>query len=631
MPLKKNFRNTIRSDWFLSLILLAIFLVVMGYKYNWDDQHLEIPLLKSLIDPNLYPGDYYVQSLKNNFTSYFYIILSRIITVGQIPAAYFILYLFSRYFLLFWTFKLWKFVAQEKSAAFICTAIFIFFGHTPEFLYRTFSHQEFSFAFIPAGIYFLFRERFILASGILGFATNFHALYSFFPMFYLLVYLGLNTKRHGWLILLKSCLSYFLFALPILIWILNKSLPHYIAGGNTISPSQWIPLYKLGCPQNFIFDGMTLGHLFANPKEWFFATQKYWFFLFLLILNFSHNEEFRRERKVAAVLIGALALMAISYFFTYIQPSRFIIDLNFVRNIQFLNFIFMGYSSLFFIRLIKSEKPFNAYCILIMFIFFSFSDTIAILAAILLTIFLFAKKLLSRIKKERAAEIALKIIGCVCCAILIFILKERLAGNGARAFYLTIALILILPAIFYGINSFLTRKLKKELLSSAQLFIILPLIILLVYFGYRHHRYVTIEKQGTGFWQLQRDWEDVQRHVQTDTPKDAVILAPIDMEMGGFRILSERTLICCERDCGIVGFDYHAAEEWRRRRDDVSAFRVLIKDDIRSALTNAIVRYQATHIIFTSYSQPKEKQGVLQKIYANNSFALYKIAVSGPR
>ena len=75
----KKLRHSFQSPWVLAVLLLSIFLLTTGYKLGWDDQHLEIPLLKSLIDPSLYPGDYYVQSLKRNFSSYFYPVLARLI------------------------------------------------------------------------------------------------------------------------------------------------------------------------------------------------------------------------------------------------------------------------------------------------------------------------------------------------------------------------------------------------------------------------------------------------------------------------------------------------------------------------------------------------------------------------
>jgi len=108
MKLRKNIIRFLRSDWGAALVLLLVFLITRGYLYGWDDQHLEIPLLKSLVDNGLYQHDYYVQSLKQNFTSYFYPLLARLITIESIPIVYFLLFLISRYFLFFWTYKLWR-------------------------------------------------------------------------------------------------------------------------------------------------------------------------------------------------------------------------------------------------------------------------------------------------------------------------------------------------------------------------------------------------------------------------------------------------------------------------------------------------------------------------------------------
>ena len=111
---KEKSARILSNDWMIGLLLLGVFLSTNGYMYAWDDQHLEIPLLKSLIDPQLYPDDYYVDGLKRNFPSLFYSILSKFITTDQVQGAYLILYLLSRYFLFFWTYKLWGFISNNK-------------------------------------------------------------------------------------------------------------------------------------------------------------------------------------------------------------------------------------------------------------------------------------------------------------------------------------------------------------------------------------------------------------------------------------------------------------------------------------------------------------------------------------
>ena len=96
------------------------------------------------------------------------------------------------------------------------------------------------------------------------------------------------------------------------------------------------------------------------------------------------------------------------------------------------------------------------------------------------------------------------------------------------------------------------------------------------------------------------------------------------MEMGGFRIHSERKVLVCYRDCGIVGFDYLAALEWKKRIKDVEAFKVFIDKPISEAIVNAITKYKVNYIVFMKYAAPPDNQ-IIKKIYQNEVFVLYKV------
>src|SRR3954465_13480102 len=94
---KDRLKSLFSNDFFAAAVFLIAYLCTNSYIYAWDDQHLEIPLLKHLIDPALYKGDYYVEGLARNFSSYLYPILAKFLSINQIPAAYLILFLISRY------------------------------------------------------------------------------------------------------------------------------------------------------------------------------------------------------------------------------------------------------------------------------------------------------------------------------------------------------------------------------------------------------------------------------------------------------------------------------------------------------------------------------------------------------
>jgi len=622
MTFKNKIRQWAQNDWLMALLLLLIFLFIKGYKYNWDDQHLEIPLLKSLIDKTLYRGDYYVESLKLNLVTYFYPLLAHLITLKQIPLSYFILYLISKYFLFLWAYKLWSFIAKEKSTAFLCVLVFISFGRVPEFLYRTFSHQEFTLAIVFAGLYCFYRERFVLASATLGAASNFHFLYSLFPMIYLGAYLLLDLKKHGLKTLWKSLITFFIFALPILIWIAKRNLPSYF-DDQIHAPIDWISLYKIACPQNFLFFGITFKYMLTNFKAWFAVTQGYILLLALYILNVAHNEKFKTDKKIHSISLAIFLLLAVTYFFTYLKPHRLIIDLNLVRNTQFLFFLLMGYTTILVVRLFDTEEISLSYAVAIMFGLLVLNDSLAILAVAFLTLLLLLKRL-RLIDKSGLRRILGTAIGG--CLFIFAVMIGWLIFNAQRLAQGVSIIVLVTASCVYLFLRF--RKPQKHILLLQRLFIVIPLIMLFLYYGHYRFNRVTLEKKGGGFWKLQRDWEDMQRFVQAHTPRDARLLVPHDMEMGGFRILSERTIVCCYRDCGIIGFDYQAAVEWLKRWRDIEPFKISLEGDINDSVAKAILKYKVNYIVFMRYYAPKDEAShSLEKVYENGSFSLFKLRV----
>lgn len=626
MTFKNKIQQQLSRDWFIALILTALFLILKGYKFGWDDQHLEIPLLKSLIDKDLYRGDYYVEALKTSFVSYFYIILSHLITVKQVSAAYLTLYVITKYFLLLWVYKLWRLISGQKSIAFLCTMAFMSFGRVPEFIYRTFSHQEFTLAIVFAGIYYFYKERFILSAMLWGIAANLHFLYALFPVVYQGTYLLFNAKKHGHKKHLKSSLVFLTFALPVLVWMIKKSLPAYFTPTSSAEPISWKSLYKLACPQNFIFYGLSLKYIFINFKTWWGIGEEYVLLIALYFLNTLHHEDFKKNFKNHATVIAAVGMLIFTYIFTYVRPTRFVLDLNLVRNTQYLFFFFTGYTTILVIKSLDRERLVICAGITIMYCHLVLGDTLAILSALAIMTLLSFKNL----PMDKTASIkryARLLLLCVLLVIVAAMSRQILKSNQIVKIVSLVSL--ILTSTIYLFNRL--NKMTKYTQLFRRLFIILPLVVLVGYYTYYHFDRINVETKGGGFWKLQRDWEDMQRYVQTNTPKDASLLVPNDMEMGGFRIQSERKIVCCYRDCGIVGFNYDAAVQWLIRLHDIEPFKVIIESDFQPAIVRAIVKYKVNYIVFMRYSLPQgELPKVYQKIYENDSFTLVKILSNNP-
>ena len=176
--------------------------------------------------------------------------------------------------------------------------------------------------------------------------------------------------------------------------------------------------------------------------------------------------------------------------------------------------------------------------------------------------------------------------------------------------------------VYLFLSNFPLKTFPKEKIKV--LYIFIPIFIAFTYLIKYHCDYLNVRANGGGFWQLQRNWEDMQRYAQKNTSKNSLFMVPHNMEMGGFRIFSERKLLMCYRDCGIIGFDYKAALEWQKRLADIDAFRVFITKPIGSALINALTKYKVDYIVFMRYAAPPDNE-VIKRIYGNDVFVLYQV------
>ncbi len=603
-------KRFLKSDWFLAALFLAAFLLTNRYIYGWDDQHLEIPLLKHLIDPQLYQGDYYVESLKANFTSFLYPLLARVLKIEWIPSTYLILYLVARYFLFFFIFRLWHTISQSRWIATLCTLGLFLLIRPEEFIYRTFSHQEFSYIFVFSGLLYFFRSRYCLAALLFGLGANIHALYCLFPMMYLGVYLLIFHKERKWELIFKSAGIFILAASPFLIWTVGRAMT-IRAGHPPGYYDSWIEMYHLSCPQNFIFGTKSLADACTNLKVFFTDTRQYFFVGALYLFNLRFNDAARKEPRLHAIAITTFLFIFINFCFTYIWPSHFVLDLNLVRNEQFLLFFLGGYS----IILVCRQGAVSIYYAVLfsLFSFFLSGKSLPDVGIILLfaTIFELLRRKLSSIPLI-FLFLSLSMLSLYAAGVVEYP-PHRLLKLG-----ITMAIIASGVFIFFiARNDFLKSAGHKIVITAA-------LLSGFINFCYLHYTYIKITREGQGFWQLQRNWEDMQHFVKSHTPKDALILAPNDMEMGGFRIHSNRRVLVCYRDCGIVGFDYGATKEWQQRMTDIDAFKVFIKEPFTTALISAILKYNVNYVVFMKYASPPDND-LLKKLYENEVFSFYQV------
>ena len=430
-------------------------------------------------------------------------------------------------------------------------------------------------------------------------------------MAYLGLYLLLNIRKYSWKLLLKSSLAFLLPASPVIIWAMLKRFGNPVTP-EALAPEHWIPLYYIACPQNFLFDKIPLQHLFHDLRIFLSATQNYWVIIFLCLLNFLHNDQFKKDKKAHAIVLGAGAMFIISFIFSYIFPIRSIVDLNLIRNAQFLLFLLMGYTTTLVLKIVDNEKLLVAVFFSMLFALISLGEVVVGLAILFMTLLLFLK---NNIKA---------LLGGM--GVFVFALFFTIRSLGLKFFSPVESL--GLSALFLtGFLVMRSSKAANPVLRNKKILVLIPLIVMTFHFLALHHLYNKAVKNGLGYWKIQNDWEDMQRYAKAHTPKNAMILIPNDMEMGGFRILSERKVLVCYRDCGIIGFDLNAALEWVQRLSDIRPFKVFLTpgENINSAVLTAIFKYKADYIVFMNYYSPPDNIEGFKKMYKNGSFSLFQI------
>ena len=610
----------LRNNFFIAFVLLVMYLLTNSYIYGWDDQHLEIPILKHFIDPSLYKGDYYVESLVKYFTCWMYPLLAKFITIQQVPTAYLVIFLISRYFMFYWVYRLWLLISGSCFAAMSATLMFFLLGRTEEFLYRSLCHEEFSFIFMFAGLYFFYRQRYLLAALIFGVGVDFHAIYNLFPMLYMAAFLFFCHRQRFKMVFLTS-ICFVLTALPFLCWQIPISLSREVA--HPVSAHEWIPLYLLSCPQNLLFGETPLKDVLGNPHIWWDKSAQYLLLTGLFLFHLVFNPTFRKDHKVHAIVGVSWALIGVIYFFDYIQPSRFVVDLNLIRVEQFVRFFMMGYTTIWAVQQVELQRPWLALAAALVMMAIGVSDLTA-LCCLTLTAMMFSIN--EAVKSPKSWKTAFAIVFCLAALPLIHTIIGELKSFPYMPFlwkkfmWPTAGMVMVFVLLLF----------KPQYLWVRRLLIIIPLAASFISFCFYHYNYLQVKDHGTGFWQLQRNWEDMQRYVRDHTPKNALLLTPYNMDMGGFRIHSERKVLVCYRDCGIIGFDYPAALEWQRRIKDIEDFKVYTNKPVDRAVLTAIIKYKVDYIVFMNYYAPKQDNAILKKLYQNEVFSLFQVLIKVP-
>ena len=309
--------------------------------------------------------------------------------------------------------------------------------------------------------------------------------------------------------------------------------------------------------------------------------------------------------------------------FSYIYPSRFVLDLNLIRVEQYLRFFLMGYTTLLIVGKLRDSAD-RLEVLLYGLLWISLlgaTEMIHLAALALVVAFIQAHRLIRQVPTHKVEKILTAVVALAALLLAYLLIMDFKADDYIPALWLKLRFTLLAFVVFIGLLFYKDK-------SKIRMFLIcLPLLAGFIQYCIYHYHYVQYSKTGNGFWQMQRNWGDMQNYVRQHTPKDALILTPYDTDEGGFRIGSERKVLVCYRDCGIIGFDYKATVEWHKRIQDVIEFKMLTQHPVDRAVLTAILKYKVDYIVFMNYYAPKGIDSVLKKIYENEVFSLFKVVM----
>jgi hypothetical protein len=334
------------SNWKLTLATYAFVLVgallVYGYQFPSENNYVEVPGVLSLLDPELYKNDFYVQEMiKFNPRFYYHNLIYFTAKLGLSLSHTYFLY----YFLAFSSFVIGLYaLGQLFGRSRLSATVLVFLGLVAGNgtigyvdLFRTEPIPAiFAMGFAIWGIYFSFRQKWILGYLLFGVACLLQFLVGILPGTLMAPVLILEAKK-------KNALR-------------SIVLPFLILG--TMASLVYVPMVITGHTGVGTLDSAEFVYIYGNvrhPHHIIFSTFGWekWINIILFMLGgflcILTAESLSSEEKVKlSLVIGASAFaLLLGYVLVEVYPIAFIAKLQLARTTPFAQLIVLiGISTL---------------------------------------------------------------------------------------------------------------------------------------------------------------------------------------------------------------------------------------------------------------------------------------------
>jgi endo-1,4-beta-xylanase len=631
------------------IFLLALAQVMFaGYRLGVGNQSIQIPFLKHWMDPALYANDPMVRQTLADYPSFFFRLLAVVVTQADLYSAYFWLHVLTCAGVLAAAYGLGKAIFKSRASG-VVLALLMLAGHhhalAGDDLYSVgFTHTWAVFPLAIWAVMLLYKEWYWAAFALVGVIFNLHALTAGYLLAMFLMWAVFDYRVMGWKWRLAGMLGLFaVIACPTLIDMLHHR-QHFGA--------EWLTRTRI----------RSADHSF--PSSWWTAgardVPRFVLLMGLAALSLSFPAFGRNQRKSLLMAAGVGVLFVIGFVFSDIWPVATVVRAQLYRSSRLLVVLMLAHIAHGIVRGWKlgdlraiwkqsgrpnwqgsSDEPFAAVA--------AASQGVSVGGRIL------------EVLLATALFVCLAVPGLIAMApwlllagIIVALVNGRLGSWQAVAACL--ALLVAVAAqrtIEYhvpGIDGQVTMESMQQSLREAgkPLWVALGVAALLwilmrVPIGPRVRFCVAVagfyigvvlcihgaRTQSLAGLDRHDPWVEVQLWAAKSTPRDALFLTP--PQQGGFRIYSDRSVVCEWRDGTQLYFSADFAKDWWNK---LTSLRPVVYDskgnrELMHGVTlekmsdqqvaNLAKEYGASYVVL-----PAGQNRELNRKYANSQWAVYE-------
>ena len=567
----------------LAFVLLALFCTWWkGYHYGDSNQTIQIPIVKSYIDSELYLGDTLL-SVRSRYTSLLYPILGHLLPrVEAIEPVYFALYILSLALMFSAGWAISRAVFPDPRAA--AVVVFLMMAQinslgTDRSYDTQFTHSQLAFALLLWSIYLFIRKRYVLAYVLSGVVFNLHGSYVLYVLCMFGFYHLVHERSDGFRHLIKPWTGFLVTALPTLVWTVWAMEP---------MTNEWLELLRIRSSHHSF-------PLTFSPKQY----SRYLVILAFGVLGLRDKPVALHHRRFLLFVAALVLLCILGVIFAHWISIKVVLLAQFFRSTRFLTFIVLLYASHYFVKSWDRGLVRRIAVVLSVLAFQFFPYLGFMLPA--LGLFVLTEPRSSQSSWRLTIVASFILVGArwggfeIHDGLAIGFLGSEIQKMAAPHMMVLLALLVAAWSVLQG---------GRLLRAAVGTVVILVLTVYSVPSIYHNRRYKY----------LHDDYVAVQLWAKENTPKTATFLTPASSM--GFRVFSERAVVSEWKDGTMQNFGTDFALQWWDRQQDLDGLEDLSPEDI----IELAVKYGAEYLVV-----PSTMSFPFRKLYDDKVFVVYQL------